>query len=430
MLMIVVAWLLLGFCRPVVPAVLHEGTATNMTTVAPKSVREIEKEIESIITSVTKMLLPHFVRNSDLNISAPCMSTFIKIFMDLRKLKLPAIKLLDAMAKPPFGLFRGTFNLMGDYDECLEVTANKRGDIPKNKADEFYHGQYCTVEAELPPKLLQAMQDLGNGYANHTEFGKIGSIIKELPASNFAGNYFKFLIGICLPSTCTPEDLKQILKLVPIDFVPLDVRRCEDGRWKSVNLDQMVFLAVLALLAILVVFGTIVDGYQQLKSSKDERKNTLVQFFVAFSLYNNTKRLLRTEKNSGSEITCINGMYVLGTALVVIYHTYFLPFFTLFSSNGANLGTYLKDFEFTLIVTMGISIEAYFLFSGLLLVYPRFRRNQKNVQINVIKIIVRRYIRKQNKCLGCLNSPLATAAKQYIKSISTQVENEPCRWCK
>ncbi|GFT19397.1 nose resistant to fluoxetine protein 6 [Nephila pilipes] len=86
-------------------------------------------------------------------------------------------------------------------------------------------------------------------------------------------------------------------------------------------------------------------------------------------------------------------MYVLGTALVVIYHTYFLPFFTLFSSNGANLGTYLKDFEFTLIVTMGISIEAYFLFSGLLLVYPRFRRNQKNVQINVIKIIVRRYIR-------------------------------------
>ncbi|GFR09617.1 NRF domain-containing protein, partial [Trichonephila clavata] len=79
------------------------------------------------------------------------------------------------MAKPPFGLFRGTFSIMGDYDECLDVSANKRGDIPKTKEDEFYHGQYCTVEADFPPKLLQAMLDLGNGTANHTEFGKIGS---------------------------------------------------------------------------------------------------------------------------------------------------------------------------------------------------------------------------------------------------------------
>ncbi|GFR06706.1 NRF domain-containing protein [Trichonephila clavata] len=374
MLMIVVAWLLLGFCRPVTPAVLHEGAVTNVTTVAPKSVREIEKDIESIITSVTKMLLPYFVRNSDLNISAP---------------------LLDAMAKPPFGLFRGTFSIMGDYDECLDVSANKRGDIPKTKEDEFYHGQYCTVEADFPPKLLQAMLDLGNGNANHTEFGKIGSILKEFPAANFAGNYFKFLIGICLPSTCTQADLKEILKLVPVDFIPLNVRRCEDGRSKVFNVDQIVFLTVLALIALLVVIGTVIDGYQHLKhkDSKGERKNRLLQFFVAFSLYTNTKKLVHIEKNSGSEISCINGMYVLGTALVVIYHTYFLPFFTLFSSNAANLGTYLKDIEFTLIVTMGISIEAYFLFSGLLLVYPRFRRNEKHPKINVIKIILRRYIR-------------------------------------
>ncbi|GFW60416.1 hypothetical protein TNCV_942831 [Trichonephila clavipes] len=65
----------------------------------------------------------------------------------------------------------------------------------------------------------------------------------------------------------------------------------------------------------------------------------------------------------------------------------------MYDGNAANLGTYLKDIEFTLIVTMGISIEAYFLFSGLLLVYPRFRRNKKHPKINVIKIILRRYIR-------------------------------------
>ncbi|XP_054709540.1 O-acyltransferase like protein-like [Uloborus diversus] len=42
---------------------------------------------------------------------------------------------------------------------------------------------------------------------------------------------------------------------------------------------------------------------------------------------------------------------------------------------------------------MGISIEAYFLFSGILLAYPRFRRQEKKVNIRIIKLIVRRYIR-------------------------------------
>ncbi|CAL1268279.1 unnamed protein product [Larinioides sclopetarius] len=302
---------------------------------------------------------------------------------------------LDSMAKPPFGLLRGSFGVMGDYDECLAISSNKRGETPKTKEEEFYHGQYCTVVAEFPPKLLKAMQDYGNGYVNYTEFGKIGNIIKEVPAVNFAGSYFKFHIGICLPSTCTPQDLNAILGLVPIDFVPLSVLRCEDGSEKTINLHQMVFLSVLALLAALVLCGTVADGWQHLRSTEynEKDKDKFVEFLVAFSVYKNTRKFLKTEKNNSSEITVINGMYVLGTILVVIYHTYFLPFFSLFSNNGANLGSYLQDIEFTLVVTMGISIEAYFLFSGLLLVYPRFRRGYKDVKINLIKILVRRYIR-------------------------------------
>ncbi|GIY37830.1 nose resistant to fluoxetine protein 6, partial [Caerostris extrusa] len=79
---------------------------------------------------------------------------------------------------------------------------------------------------------------------------------------------------------------------------------------------------------------------------KDEQKDKFIEFFLAFSLYSNTKKLLKTEKHNGSEITAINGMYVLGTVL-----------------------------------------------GGLLLVYPRFRRGTKNVEINMMKIIIRRYIR-------------------------------------
>ncbi|XP_054709257.1 uncharacterized protein LOC129218962 [Uloborus diversus] len=214
-----------------------------------------------MVTYVSKLALPYFVRNSDLKLSGSCMSTFVKIFVDLRKLKLPAIKLLDAMAKPPYGLLHGTFSVMGDYDQCLEVSSTKKGDVPKNKKDEYYHGQYCTVEVEFPPKILEAIKDYNNKKINLTDFGKLGSFIGEFPGTNFAGKYFKYGIGICLPSTCSLQDLKEILKLIPVNFLPMDAKRCDDGSRKPLNTDQMVFLVVLLLIASFVVLGTVLDAY-------------------------------------------------------------------------------------------------------------------------------------------------------------------------
>ncbi|GIY45782.1 NRF domain-containing protein, partial [Caerostris extrusa] len=121
------------------------------------------------------MLLPYFVRNSDLNISAPCMSTFIKIFVDLRKLKVPAIKLIDSMAKPPFGLIRGTFGLMGDYDECLQVASIKRrpSQEPRRRIlpwTVLHCGGHVSTQAPQSHAGLH-----GNGLVPTTEFGKLGN---------------------------------------------------------------------------------------------------------------------------------------------------------------------------------------------------------------------------------------------------------------
>lgn len=94
MFVIVLVWLFLGFLRTVEPAAVIETVTipSNVTKDAPMSVKEIEKELEAFLTSTSKMALPYFVRNSDLNLSSSCMSTFIKMFVDIRKLKLPVIK--------------------------------------------------------------------------------------------------------------------------------------------------------------------------------------------------------------------------------------------------------------------------------------------------------------------------------------------------
>lgn len=94
MLLIVLFWIFLGFLRPVEPAAVMKTSTTpvNITESPQISAKEIEKELEGYLTSITKMALPYFVRNSDLKLSSSCMSTFIKMFVDIRKLKVPVIK--------------------------------------------------------------------------------------------------------------------------------------------------------------------------------------------------------------------------------------------------------------------------------------------------------------------------------------------------
>lgn len=83
---------------------------------------------------------------------------------------------LDAMAKPPYGLLRGTFSIMGDYDECLEVRATKKGDVALTKEEEYYHGQYCMVELEFPPAISSTLDDYNNQRVNISAFGKLAPV--------------------------------------------------------------------------------------------------------------------------------------------------------------------------------------------------------------------------------------------------------------
>lgn len=73
-------------------AVETNSVMGNFSENVSTSLRKIEKEIETLVKSLTKMALPYFIRNSDSNVSPSCMSTLMQMFMDLRKLKLPVIK--------------------------------------------------------------------------------------------------------------------------------------------------------------------------------------------------------------------------------------------------------------------------------------------------------------------------------------------------
>lgn len=80
------------------------------------------------------------------------------------------------MAKPPSGILKGGFSIMGDYDECLEVKVNQKGHRALTEAEEVYHGHYCMVEIELPPAIANGYIDLRNKKVNASALGKIGQV--------------------------------------------------------------------------------------------------------------------------------------------------------------------------------------------------------------------------------------------------------------
>ena len=80
------------------------------------------------------------------------------------------------MAKPPYGLLRSTVSIMGDYDECLDVRANKKGDVALTKEEEYYHGKYCMIEVKFSESITQTVFDYHNKKVNLSYFGKLGPV--------------------------------------------------------------------------------------------------------------------------------------------------------------------------------------------------------------------------------------------------------------
>ena len=111
---------------------------------------------------------------------------------------------LDANGHWPSGMMSGTLTSLGDYDQCLDVD---------NQEEHRIVGQYCLMKVgpELPPKkpVITFKDRFINVSGTHFQNTWIEShVIKSL--YNFY--YFSMTNGICVPSTCTREDLVTLGK--------------------------------------------------------------------------------------------------------------------------------------------------------------------------------------------------------------------------
>ncbi|GAB1602636.1 nose resistant to fluoxetine protein 6-like [Argonauta hians] len=156
-------------------------------------------------------------------------------------------------------------------------------------------------------------------------------------------------------------------------------------------------------------------------------QSTLSKLLQCFSVYHNGSKLLNTDQGVAT-LTCIHGIRFLSMTWVLLGHTY--VFGSSLFRNPATIMGYLKQFAFQAIGNATVSVDSFFLLSGLLVAYSTLKAlDARQGKMNWIYFYVHRYWR--------LTPPILLVMMVYIPLFrymgdgpfwpSQGVENNFCR---
>ncbi|XP_054719316.1 nose resistant to fluoxetine protein 6-like [Uloborus diversus] len=345
-----------------------------------------EKFLKNITSTAIKKALPAMMRIMDkVNMSSGCLSSLFKYVISLKQIKVWAMRMFDATAKVPSGMFDGTVTEFGAFDQCLKIL------VKNKKGVEDFRGQYCSVEAV--PNLGPRPQNLSLAILPTVKFDD--SIIKEMHSTIFAFYQLTLRFGICIPSTCTVEDMRvlgaQVVK--PLNY-NIRVSKCHVYEEIVVKPMHVIVLVLLSLLLLLVIGGTITEWNikRRLANGISTKDSSLRRILLAFSLTTNMKKLCSTE-SSTDEMKSLHGIRALSMTWVILGHTYvWINFQALRKTSVAS--DWFNDLEFEVILNGWLSVSSFIFLSGLLTTHTTIKyMNKTGGKLNIFLYTVRRFMR-------------------------------------
>lgn len=123
--------------------------------------------------------------------------------------------MIDSWGKIPSGLMKGNFRELGNYEECINF--NTKLPLPFGQLE----GQYCQITIPLIQSNLESSDtyELTNRMNENFE-------IKS--------HKMKLKNGICIPKSCTVDDIKKVL--------PFKVTSCKSK--KSIPFESLDYVAM------------------------------------------------------------------------------------------------------------------------------------------------------------------------------------------
>ncbi|KAI1303721.1 hypothetical protein HDE_02213 [Halotydeus destructor] len=217
-----------------------------------------------------------------------CTVSLVKVSEGLDELYEWAYRMIDSSGKTPSALFESTLASFGDYNECLDINTQS------------FTGQYCMPDLFPLKTKRQHATWPGPSRKERAASGRVN--LGDIAV--FRGLSFNF--GLCVPSTCTVDEIRSILAIVlePYLLKPAGDISCDTK--KSISFEtrfsNITDLQIYSICFITAVFATVVlvSIYHMLKMAQhyDKEDNvavTVSPLVSAISVIDNITQLVRPD---------------------------------------------------------------------------------------------------------------------------------------
>ncbi|KPJ06931.1 Nose resistant to fluoxetine protein 6 [Papilio machaon] len=226
--------------------------------------------------------------------------------------------------------------------------------------------------------------------------------------------------GMCIPASCTVQEalsafffnLTETGISVNADFYRLP----NDKPWVPAD---YVAIVVFSTIGLLVILSTIYDVWMRLLLKKDPKDISVL--YSSFSTYTNCRRLL-TFKSSPNSLHCIDGIRALAMFWVIAGHTIFSVAFCINRLEGLMVDNFYA-FQWLIsrkafwITSAPITVDTFFMISGLLVVYTTVGK------LNNIQLIRNLPIFYLSRLLRMF--PILAAMILYLVSFHNRIADGP-----
>lgn len=356
-----------------------------------------DKGLRGQVDNLLRQALPYLLEIGDVGIDIRCAQSLLKIVFGLRKLEKWAFQLLDSIGRPPSGILDVTMSDYGDYDQCLEVVSLTRS------GDEDFRGQHCNIQVEhphIPALTKQAIARLPQLLKEDSVYKDVLLTYTRLQTS------IAVRVGICVPSTCSKEDVFKMLNPAVANLkLGVSVAECETKSIVTLTEEQLVAICMFGLLGTVLLLGTLLEIVLSVVKrptiSESFRRKANKSVLATFGVFRNLRQLLTTE-DVPSAMNCLHGIRVITMFWVVLSQTYLNVEFQ--AVRGLKfLIPAVESFSFQFIVNGLLAVDTFFFLSGLLLSMNVLKNiDKKNMKKQTFGIFLYRYLRLTPGCLVLL----------------------------
>ncbi|XP_057340517.1 nose resistant to fluoxetine protein 6-like [Microplitis mediator] len=317
-------------------------------------------------------------KNSKIIKNSTCKNQLEKLKLGIDEKILWSLKVLDASGEPKPGFIYGNNYWLGWKSQCFDLEIREPLELDKEflKNNSIYRNR----DQEFPPFNLNYFI----ARFHHNSTIQYHFRIK---------NEDVITLGLCLPASCSTEDLSRILTnifksrllaigdLFSADFSLIDVQDLKDDHRWLLNWRIITTSLIIILTIILAIIGTAYDVILHQKRHKS-KPTIVVKILLCFSVYTNSKIIFNT-KISKDSLTSIHGLRFFGMLWIMMIHTVFYS--NDYVDNRTTVWRLSEDLMAQILSNGSLSVDTYFCLSGFLISWLFFRQKYRENRVRVMK---------------------------------------------